>query len=113
MIFAHCKIIQEGEAALFYAYNRELKGYMIAGFLIAPKVSAKLEFAKIWKYFVSNIVQNDDIYCSVVAGTENTIFDTYLTYHCDLKELKIYKVDNVLKDQYSSYPLRGEGYISG
>jgi hypothetical protein len=103
MIFAHCSIIQEGEAALFYRFNRELNGYMIAGLLIAPNIEAKLAFAKIWKYFVSEVVTSDDIYCSILVGTENSLFKDYLEYHSEIDGLKIYKVDNFLKDQYSTY----------
>ncbi len=103
MIFAHCSIIQEGEAALFYRFNKQLNGYMIAGLLIASNPAAKLAFVKIWKYFVSEIVTSDDIYCSILVGTENSLFKEYLTYHSDLDGLKIYKVDNSLKNQYSTY----------
>ena len=103
MIFGHCSIIQEGEAALFYRFNRPLNGYMIAGMLIAPNPAAKIAFAKIWKYFVSEVVTSDDIYCSIVPGEDNTIFQNYLEYHSDLNGLKIYKVDNFIKDQYSTY----------
>tara|TARA_R110002096_G_scaffold435790_1_gene662784 strand:- start:135 stop:476 length:342 start_codon:yes stop_codon:yes gene_type:complete len=113
MIFAHCSIIQEGEAALFYRFNRPLNGYMIAGLLIAPNTAAKLAFAKIWKYFVSEVVTSDDIYCSILIGTENSLFDNYLTYHSDIDGLKIYKVDNFLKDKYSSYAKHLEGQNSG
>lgn len=103
MIFAHCSIIQEGESALFYRFNRPLNGYMIAGVFIAPNVAAKLNFAKVWKYFVSEIVRAGDIYCSVPLGVENTMFADYLDYHSELNGLKIYKVDNFLKEQYSTY----------
>ncbi len=103
MIFAHCSIIQEGESAIFYRFNRPLNGYMIAGVFIAPNLPAKLAFTKVWKYFVSEVVRADDIYCSVPLGIENSMFINYLNYHSDLEGLKIYKVDNLLKDQYSSY----------
>ena len=103
MIFAHCSIIQEGESALFYRFNRPLNGYMIAGVFVAPNVAAKLNFAKVWKYFVSEIVQADDIYCSVPLGVENAMFRDYLDYHSDINGLKIYKVDNFLKEQYSTF----------
>ena len=56
MIFAHTSLIQEGEAALFYNFNRPLNGYMIAGVLINDTIEAKLNFAKVWTYFVSEIV---------------------------------------------------------
>ena len=103
MIFAHTSIIQEGEAALFYRFNRPLNGYMIAGMFIAPNTTAKLNFAKVWKYFVSEIVQADDIYCSVPLGVTNSMFENYLKYHDTIEDLKIYKVDNFLKKQYSNY----------
>ncbi len=76
---------------------------MIAGVFVAPNVAAKLAFAKVWKYFVSEVVQADDIYCSVPLGIENSMFANYLDYHSNLGDLKIYKVDNFLKEQYSSY----------
>lgn len=113
MIFVHCKLIQEGEAAIFYKYNRQLQGYMIAGVFVAPNVAAKLAFAKVWKYFVSEVVQADDIYCSVPLGIENTMFTDYLDFHSELNGLRIYKVDNFLKDQYSTYAKHLEGRASG
>ena len=103
MIFTHASMIQEGESALFYRFSRPLKGYMIAGLFIAPNMTAKLNFVKVWKYFVSEIVQADDIYCSVPLGVNNSLFENYLTYYDTIDELKIYKVDNYLKTQYSSY----------
>jgi hypothetical protein len=103
MIFAHTSIIQEGESALFYRFNRPLNGYMIAGMFIAPNITAKLNFAKVWKYFVSEIVQADDIYCSVPLGVTNSMFENYLEYHDTIEGLKIYKVDSFLKKQYSDY----------
>tara|TARA_B100000745_G_scaffold281707_1_gene214572 strand:- start:456 stop:800 length:345 start_codon:yes stop_codon:yes gene_type:complete len=103
LIFAHSSIIQEGEAALFYRFNRVLNGYMIAGVFVAPNIAAKLDFATVWKYFVSEIVQGDDIYCSVPLGLKNSLFENYLSYHDTIEGLKIYKVDNYLKTQYSSY----------
>jgi len=103
LIFAHSSIIQEGEAALFYRFSRVLNGYMIAGVFVAPNIEAKLNFAKVWKYFVSEIVQADDIYCSVPLGVNNSLFENYLNYHDTIDGLKIYKVDNYLKTQYSSY----------
>ena len=103
MIFAHSSLIQEGEAALFYRFDKSLNGYMIAGLFIAPNVTAKLNFAKVWTYFVSEIVQADAIYCSVPLGVTSTMFKNYLTYHDTIEGLKIYKVDNFLKKQYSNY----------
>jgi hypothetical protein len=103
MIFAHTSLIQEGESALFYRFNRPLNGYMIAGLFIAPNMEAKLNFAKVWKYFVSEIVQADDIYCSVPLGVTSSMFDNYLDYHDTIDGLKIYKVDNFLKSEYSNY----------
>ena len=103
MIFTHASMIQEGESALFYRFDRSLNGYMIAGVFIAPNMTAKLNFVKVWKYFVSEIVQADDIYCSVPLGVNNSLFENYLNYHDTIDGLKIYKVDNYLKTQYSSY----------
>ena len=50
MIFTHASMIQEGESALFYRFDRSLNGYMIAGVFIAPNMTAKLNFVKVWKY---------------------------------------------------------------
>ena len=108
MIFAHTSLIQEGEAALFYRFNRPLNGYMIAGLFIAPNMEAKLNFAKVWKYFVSEIVQADDIYCSIPVGVTSSMFDNYLDYHDTIDGLKIYKVDNFLKSEYSTYDKQRE-----
>ena len=103
MIFAHVSLVQEGEAALFYKFDRKLNGYMIAGVLISDNMEAKLQFVKVWKYFVSEIVQKDDIYCSVPLGINNSLFENYLKYYDTIDELKIYKVDNYLKSEYSNY----------
>ncbi len=103
MIFAHTSLIQEGESALFYRFNRPLNGYMIAWLFIAPNMTAKMDFYKVWKYFVSEIVQADDIYCSVPLGVTSSMFDNYLDYHDTINGFKIYKVDNYLKKQYSNY----------
>ena len=108
MIFAHSSIIQEGEAALFYRFSRVLNGYMIAGVFVAPNIEAKLNFAKVWKYFVSEIVQADDIYCSIPVGVTSSMFDNYLDYHDTIDGLKIYKVDNFLKSEYSTYDKQRE-----
>ena len=103
MIFAHSSLIQEGQAVLFYRFNRALNGYMVAGLFIAPDMVSKMHFAKIWKYFVSEIVQADDIYCSISLELSNSMFNNYLDYHSTIDGIKIYKVDNFLKKQYSSY----------
>jgi hypothetical protein len=103
MIFAHASLIQEGEAALFYNFSKSMNGYMIAGLLVTDNMEAKLNFTKVWKYFVSEIVRADDIYASIPVGTSNSMFTNYTTYHSTTNGLKIYKVDNYLKKQYSSY----------
>lgn len=103
MIFTHVSLVQEGEAALFYRFDRKLNGYMIAGVLIADNMEAKLNFVKVWKYFVSEIVRADDIYASIPIETNNSMFTNYTTYHDTINGLKIYKVDNFLKKQYSTY----------
>ncbi len=103
MIFAHTSLIQEGEAALFYNFSNKLNGYVIAGILIAPNFKAKMDFVTIWKYFVSEVVRKDDIYCSLVVELDNSILAKYLQYHDTIKGIKIYKVDNYIKNQYSEY----------
>ena len=103
MIFTHASMIQEGESALFYRFNRPLNGYMVAGLFIAPDMVSKMNFAKIWKYFVSEIVQADDIYCTISLELLNSMFNKYVDYHSTIDGIKIYKVDNFLKKQYSSY----------
>jgi len=103
MIFTHVSLVQEGEAVLFYRFDRKLNGYMIAGLVVGASAEAKLDFAKIWTYFVSEVVQADDIYCSIPLEGEHTMFDNYVTYHDTINSLKIYKVDNFLKKQYSNY----------
>ena len=103
MIFTHASMIQEGESALFYRFNRPLNGYMIAGVFIAPNLTAKLSFIKVWKYFVSEIVQADDIYASIPLGVTNSMFENYMEYHDTIDGFKIYKVDKYLKKQYSNY----------
>lgn len=113
MLFAHCSLIQEGEAALFYRFSKPLNGYVIAGLIVAPNVAAKLSFAKIWKYFLSKVVTSDDMYCSILEGSDTSLFDSYLEYHSEVDGLKIYKVDNAVKKPYSSYVQYLEGQASG
>ena len=108
MIFTHVSLVQEGEAALFYRFDRKMNGYMIAGLLVGTSPEAKLDFAKIWTYFVSEVVQADDIYCSIQLEGQHTMFDNYVNYHDTINGLKIYKVDNFLKKQYSSYEIQRE-----
>ena len=108
MILGCVNLIQEGESILFYRYDRKLNGYMIAGMFIASTLEAKLNFAKIWKYFVSEIVRKGDIYCSILPGANNTMFDNYLDYYDTVDGLKIYKVDNVFKNKYSNYSKAAE-----
>jgi len=103
MLFKHCSLVQEGESVLFYRYHRALKGYIIAGLFIAPTTAAKLAFVKIWTYFVSEVVKKDDIYCSILPGVENSMFDNYIEFYDTIDGVKLYKVDNALKEQYSSY----------
>ena len=103
MIFTHASMIQEGESALFYRFNRPLNGYMISGVFIASNVTAQLNFAKVWKYFVSEIVQGDDIYASIPLGVTSSMFENYMNYHDTINGFKIYKVDKYLKKKYSSY----------
>jgi hypothetical protein len=108
MITAHCTIIQEGQAAIFYRHTKQLKGYMIAGTLVGPEMVDKMAFAKLWTHFISDIVRSDDIYCSILVGTENSMFTNYLDYYDTIDGLKIYKVDNYLKAQYSNYEKQKE-----
>lgn len=108
MIFGHASLIQEGEAALFYKFSRKLNGYMIAGLIVNDTIEAKLNFAKVWTYFVSEVVRADDIYCSIPIEGEHSMFNNYLTYHSEIDGLKIYTVDSFLKKQYSNYDKQRE-----
>jgi len=92
MIVKHCKIIQEKGCALFYSYNRELKGYEISGLIIAPTRKAKLAFKKVWQYFISDIVQEDDIYCSFFNKSKNWIFTKCVEYYTTINNTDIYKI---------------------
>ena len=74
MLFTHTSLVQEGEAALFYRFDRKLNGYMIAGVFINDTVEAKLNFAKIWTNFVSEVVQADDIYCSIPLEGKQVLY---------------------------------------
>ncbi len=103
MIFSQCNLIQDGDAVLFYRFNRTLNGYLIAGLFVAPNAIAKIGFSRVWTYFVSEIVRADDIYCSVPLGITNALFEKYLTFHQEIDGLNIYKVDNSLKEQYSAF----------
>lgn len=103
MIFQTVSLIQEGESVLFYRFNKQLKGYMIAGVFISPTIEDRMNFAKVWEYFVSEVVRADDIYCSKVLGAQNSMFDKYLHYYDTIDGLKIYKIDNVFRDKHSQY----------
>ena len=108
MLFSHCKLIQEGDAVLFYTHSNVLNGYFVVGLIIAPDLVAKMNFAKIWKYFVSSVVLDDDMYCSLMPEVNNTMFTNYLTYHSTIEGRKMYTIDNYLKSKYSSYELAKE-----
>ena len=41
------------------------------------------------------------------------MFSNYIDYHSDIDGLKIYKVDNFLKKQYSSYDKQKERTVLG
>jgi hypothetical protein len=103
MLFSHCSLIQEGESILFYRFNRELNGYVIAGMIVSNNLAAKRSFVTLWKYFVSEVVTGDDIYCTVDLAENNNMFANYVHYHSTVDGLKIYTVDNSLKDQYSAF----------
>ena len=90
MIFTHVSLIQEGEAALFYRFDRKLSGYMIAGVIISDTMEARLEFVKVWKYFVSEIVQKDDIYASIPLSVTNSMFTNYTSYYDTIEGRKLY-----------------------
>ena len=107
MLFKHCSLIQEGDAILFYRYDRTLKGYVIPGLIVAPTLSAGKAFLRLWKYFLGEIVGADDIYCSLVH--ESSMIAKFVTYHSEIEGRKIYKVDNSFKDQYSAYTKHLEG----
>lgn len=113
MKFYPCTLLQDDKVALVYTYNRELKGYMIAGLYIHDTVAAKLRFAKVWKYFVTEIVRNDDIYCSIPISEEHSMFRGYLEFYDKIEDMDIYKVDNYLKHQYSDYLTHVENTTNG
>ena len=97
MIFKHCKLIQDNGCILFYRYTRPLNGYEIAGLIIEPTMAGKISFAKIWKYFIKDIVGKDDIYCSILTGAVNDLFKNYTKYHSNINGIDIYKIDNYLQ----------------
>jgi len=76
---------------------------MIAGLLISPTLKARIDFRAVWKYFVSEIVKTDNIYCSILLDIDNTIFKHYLSYYTTIDGIDIYKIDNYVKKQYSNY----------
>ena len=103
MIFKHCSLIQEGEAVLFYTYARSMGGYIITGILVADNMTAKRDFVKIWKHFVSEVVRTDNVYCSLLSGDTATMLKRYLTFHDTVEGIDIYKLDPEFRDRYSSY----------
>lgn len=109
MIFKHCSLIQEKGAILFYRFNRPLNGYVIAGVIIEDTIEAKRSFVEIWKYFLTEIVRDDDMYCSIALGSQNSMFEEYTTFHSEIDGVKMYKIDNFLKEQYSAYVQRLKG----
>lgn len=101
LVFQHASVIQFGQAVLFYQYRKDLDGYLVAGVHIAPDVDAKLDFVKIWKYFLDEVVRDKEVYCSL--ATDVDMFSGHIHYHSEINGLKIYKIDNFLKAGYSSY----------
>lgn len=103
MIFQTVSLIQEGQSVLFYRYNKQLKGYMIAGIFIAPTLEGKVDFGRLWEYFVSEVVKADDVYCSILLGSENSMFDKWTNYYDTVDGLEIYKLDNAFTAKHSKY----------
>ena len=103
MIFQTVNLIQEGESILFYRYNKQLKGYLIAGLFVSPSLAGKIDFGRLWEYFVSEVVKSQDIYCSIMLGSQNTMFDKWLNYYDTIDGLKIYKLDNAFASKNSQY----------
>lgn len=113
MIFKQCKLIQDSGCVLFYRYERELNGYMIAGLFTHEGIPGKVSMAKVWKYFVSEIVRGDDIYCAIPDYAMNELFTNYTTEHSIVDGVQIYKVDNYLKESYSEYTKHVESKRNG
>lgn len=103
MLFGTVNVIQEGEAVMFYRYDRNLNGYMIAGLIIPPSMQARLDFGKIIRYFLSDIVRDKDIYYSMMPSADNTVLAKLVNYYDTIEGVKIYKVDNSIKEQYSAF----------
>jgi len=91
--FHHCTVLQKGEAFIYYMYNRELNGYLIASMVVANNMKAKIHLASIIKYFFTEISRNKDVYCSLFEdGLE--FFSEYITEHGELNGVKIYKIES-------------------
>lgn len=103
MIFQTVSLIQEGNSILFYRYNKQLKGYMIAGVFIGPNLEDQMNFGILWEYFISEIVKAADIYCSVLLGSQNSMFDKWINYYDTIDGLDVYKLDNAYTATHGNY----------
>lgn len=103
MIIQHCKVIQEGTCLLFYKYDKHLAGYFICGILVEDTPLGKLSFAKLWKYFLEELVRLDDIYCCKFPGISASILESYTEFYKTIEEVDIYKVKNYLQHTPNVY----------
>lgn len=91
--FHHCTVLQKGEAFIYYMYNRELDGFLIASLVCASNTEAKVNLASLLKYFFTEIVRKKDAYCSLFDGEEDNFFPGHTVEHTEINGMPIYKID--------------------
>ena len=90
--FNHCTALQKGEAYIYYMYNRELEGFLIASIVVAKNDKAKMGLASLLKYFFTEISRKKDVYCSLFDDSLD-FFSGYITEAGKLNGMSIYKIE--------------------
>lgn len=103
MNFYHSSVIQYGEAVLFYRFNSKLGGYFINGVITSGSQESKLDFFKVWKYFLNEVVRDKEVFCAFMSEDNFNFFKDHTEYYDEINGMKVYKVDNVFVKTISSY----------
>jgi len=91
--FHHCTVLQKGEAFIYYMYNRNLEGFLIASIVCADNTVAKVHLASLLKYFFAEVSRSKSVYCSLFDGDENKLFPGHVTPHSELNGMQVYKIE--------------------
>jgi len=89
--FNHCTALQKGEAYIYYMYNRQLEGFLIASMVAADNSKAKIHLAQLIQYFFTEISRNKDVYCSLFNDSLDAFKDR-IEEQGELNGITIFKI---------------------